>query len=433
MRPTSTGTAKGARGASPLAPARYPARRMRVAAALALLVSALRADESGAIEGQLIDGDGKPVAGWIVTAFQLKGDEVVRRTAETDAEGRYRIADLPAGTYSVGAAPKPPPEKKPRNLEEAIGAAIGKAFGEALVGAVEAALGGGPRVTVAAGATARHDIRLPRVLDVEARVTSGGKPVAGAELKIFPVDADGNPSWTLTVGERPVPRSDLQGKMRIEGVKEGRHGIFCLVDEYEMLCGTFEARAQKDRAPVQLNIDLGTYSIRIRVLDANGRPVPEAQPSAWQGDDKPWADAVRTRDMKPIRRADGIYVLPYLKQGRYGAFVNVGDAHAEGGPVEVGPENPAPEVVVRLTPRGTLVVRTVDAQGKAVPNVQILVSDPSGTPSYNYPTDDAGEFRLDLSARAWKVGFAELLDWKGEPQTVEILPDRESRVDLVVR
>lgn len=406
---------------------------MRVAAALTLLVSALHAAESGVIEGQLLDGDGKPVAGWVVTAFQVGGDKMIRRTGETDALGGYRIADVPAGTYVVGAAPKPPPEKEPRNIEEAIGAEIGKAVGEALVGAVEAALGGGPRVTVAAGATARHDIRLPRVLDIEARVTSGGKPVAGAELKIFPVDADGNAGMVMTVGKPRPQRSDREGKVRLDSVKEGRYGIFCLVDEYEMLCGTFEARAREDRAPVQLPIDLGTYSIRILVLDANGRPVPDAEPCAWQRGDKPWENAVRTRDMKPIRRANGIYVLPYLRQGRYGAYVNVGDMHAEGGPVDVGPENPSPEVVVRLTPRGTLVVRTVDAQGKAVPNVQILVCDPSGTPSFNYPTNDAGEFRLDLSARAWKVGLAEFLDWKGEPKTVEILADRENRVDLVVK
>lgn len=78
-------------------------------------------------------------------------------------------------------------------------------------------------------------------------------------------------------------------------------------------------------------------------------------------------------------------------------------------------------------------MQTVDAAGKPVPNVQVLVQDPSGCPSYNYPTNDAGELRRELSAREWQVGVAEGLGWKGEPKTVEVLPDRENVVELVVR
>jgi hypothetical protein len=283
-------------------------------------------------------------------------------------------------------------------------------------------------VTVAAGAVARHDVRLPRRVRVEGRVTQGVRPLAGAEIEIYPIAAQQG-SWRIIQGE-DWPRSDATGAFAIDGVMEGRYAVLCSIGEFTVLSGTVD-RARE--APVRVPLELGTYAVRVKVVDAGGKPLTAAEPEVWRQGGADWEDCVRSRDMEELRRADGVYVLPYVKPGRWCVQVNAGDAHAEGGPVEVGPASPEPLVVVRLEPRGTLVVRVVDRQGRPAAGVQIRIEHPTGTPGYSYPTDGKGEHRRDLTAQAWRVGLADRPGWLGEPLSVEVKADQENVVELVVK
>ena len=75
-----------------------------VAASLALFVAAALVPTSasaqeGAIVGQVLDAAGDPLPG--VTVEALGSAQGERRLEVTDLDGRYRIDDLPPGTYTV--------------------------------------------------------------------------------------------------------------------------------------------------------------------------------------------------------------------------------------------------------------------------------------------------------------------------------------------
>src|ERR1043165_5447548 len=54
-------------------------------------------ETTGVIEGSVVDAQGARVAG----ATVLVEGNAFSRTVSTDAEGRYRIIQVPAGTYSI--------------------------------------------------------------------------------------------------------------------------------------------------------------------------------------------------------------------------------------------------------------------------------------------------------------------------------------------
>ena len=61
------------------------------------------AHASGVISGTVTDGEDRPLPGVTITVTS-PDIESLRRSAVTDVKGRYEIADLGAGTYSVAAA-----------------------------------------------------------------------------------------------------------------------------------------------------------------------------------------------------------------------------------------------------------------------------------------------------------------------------------------
>src|SRR5512147_2789111 len=65
--------------------------------------AAVRADGVGALEGVVMDvTDGRPLAG---AAVQLSGAALAEpRTAVSGDAGKFAFTDLPAGTYTLGAA-----------------------------------------------------------------------------------------------------------------------------------------------------------------------------------------------------------------------------------------------------------------------------------------------------------------------------------------
>lgn len=75
---------------------------LRLALALSLLLASLslaQTAETGAVSGRVMDRDGAPMADVVVTGAQADGSN--GRTVVTDAEGRFRLALLPPGTYGI--------------------------------------------------------------------------------------------------------------------------------------------------------------------------------------------------------------------------------------------------------------------------------------------------------------------------------------------
>ena len=67
-----------------------------------VVVSAVvSAQATGVISGTVTDGDNRPLPG--VTVTLASSDDSPRRSVVTNANGRYEIADLATGTYTVTA------------------------------------------------------------------------------------------------------------------------------------------------------------------------------------------------------------------------------------------------------------------------------------------------------------------------------------------
>ena len=76
-------------------------RRLVLALALFSAATLGSAQTTGSIEGRVIDSNGRPVTGVVVTTRSPSLQGV--RTAETDGDGRYLFPGLPPGEYSVRA------------------------------------------------------------------------------------------------------------------------------------------------------------------------------------------------------------------------------------------------------------------------------------------------------------------------------------------
>lgn len=368
-----------------------------------LLLSALAlAAETGTIEGQLLNGDGTPYEGAQITAYRLGEKKTWKQVADTDKEGRFRLADLPPGRYLLRHGPKPKPEPK---TDDPFGDLFKGLFEDAL-GPALAAQNNPDVVMVEAGRTVRKDIRLPKHALVGFVLTQGGKPLAGAEIELFRVDADNKPGWTVTVGEKRSPRTDSKGVVALGEIDEGRYAVKFMIGQWEVYGGVHEVKGSD---PHSFPVDLGQYSVRVKVLDASGNPVPEADVTvSWGKTEDDWSwDFVRPRDMKEIPGRDGVFRIPFVREGKVHAWVN-GPGDSTGGceGVEVGPKSPDPEATVRLDPTATLVIRVVDARGKPVPGVHVRIEnadDEKGRPGFGYDVGKRGELRQVVTLHRWRV------------------------------
>ncbi|MGQ0615051.1 MAG: carboxypeptidase regulatory-like domain-containing protein [Planctomycetaceae bacterium] len=368
---------------------------MRAACAVFVLAIASHGAESGMIEGQLLNGDGTPWAGAQVTAYKLDGEEFWKRVAETDREGRFRLPDLPPGRYRVRQGPKP--KAMP----------TGEPFGELVKGIIEEfaviamATDAPDAIEVRSGQTVRHDIRLPKRSPVRFVLKHRGTPLCGAEVRVFLVDAKNRPGQTLTVGDVATPRTDRMGVALLGEIDEGRYAVQFDVGQWSVYGGVHEVKGSE---PHCFRVELGEYSVRLKILDAHEIPVPKALVTVSWGEWN-WS-FVRSKDMEEFPGEGGIYLVPYVSAGKINVWVNgpnvtIGSTHG----VEVGPENPEPEVLVILD-LASLTIRVVDAKGVPVAGVHVRIEnaeEEKGVPTYSSVTNRRGEVLHAAKVRRWRI------------------------------
>ncbi len=147
----------------------------------------LRLEPHGSIHGQVLDPEGRPVAALHVVSGHARSDP----PATTDAEGRFRFLDVPAGAYRVSAR-----------------------------GGVWATTDGdrdevGVLARVPAGGAAELRLHVAPGAVVEGRVLGpDGAPAAGAEVWLSHDVASVRPGHPLF---EPV-RSAADGRFRLEGI-----------------------------------------------------------------------------------------------------------------------------------------------------------------------------------------------------------------------
>lgn len=375
---------------------------MRAALLLLLAVAAARAGDAGAIEGRVLDADGKGVEAATVTAHCVSTEEPVEVSAKTDRLGAFRFEGLAAGQYILSLPPPQEERKKKGTMEEEIAEAI---FGATLRKVAHDLLrknaAGHPHlVVVEAGRTAAHEFRIPRQLKVTLVFSLGGKPLPGAEVSLSRLDRRGDASWSVSVGRRGPPRTDALGSVALDAVPEGRYAVHAEIGDWSVGCGTVEVQGTE---PLRFPIALGAREIRLRVLDSRGNPVKKAEPGAAGPGD--WVGVMRKAFTDDMESQEGVYRIPYVGEGRYEAYLNTGTVHGAAEPVEILPNTADPEVVARIPPAGRIVVRVVDASGKPLEG-HVTLQHPSGTPSWGEETDRKGVFAFDyVGTGAWRVGL----------------------------
>ena len=165
---------------------------------------------TGRIRGHVVAADTKlPVRGARVMAFIADGQPP--RETLTDAEGRYEITQLPAGSFRVSAV-----------LDN-----IGVAYGAR----AERPMDDGEPVIVAPGQTVeRIDISLPRPgVIVVKLIDEAGEPVEGAQVEIqryqYTPSGERRLSTAPTGVRGPLARTDDRGELRVFGLRPGDYTV----------------------------------------------------------------------------------------------------------------------------------------------------------------------------------------------------------------
>ena len=339
--------------------ARIYTGRVRVAVALIILAAIAQAQETGTLHGVVLDPDGKPLAGRTISAHCVSTENPLSHTVKTNKRGVFRFEKLPAGSYILELGERRPPADKDAG---SLGAAVAEQVLRTLANAMRRANAKGhPHlVKVKPSREVRHDIRVPRRLPVTVVLQRNGEPVRGAVVHLNLLNDKDDTMWTASVGRAGRrPRTGRAGAVTFPSVPEGRYWVFLDSDGWQVSCGVHAIRG-KD--PVRISLTLGRYAVRIRVLDARGNPVTTAEPGL--ASETHWF-SVAPSDFVELRSPTGVYTIPYVQEGRYRPFVNVGWSHTSAPTLTVGPKTPTPTVELRLPATGQLVVRVVDRHGRA--------------------------------------------------------------------
>jgi hypothetical protein len=166
---------------------------------------------TGRIRGRVVAADtNAPLRGARVVAFIADGQPP--REAVTDADGRYEVAQLPAGTFMVSAS---------------LDGYLSVMHGQRRVRLMET----GAEINVAPGQTVeRIDISLPRAGVIVVRLTDeAGEPLANAQVEIQRYQYSANGERRLTsapTGVRgPLARTNDRGELRVFGLMPGEYTV----------------------------------------------------------------------------------------------------------------------------------------------------------------------------------------------------------------
>ncbi|MFL6230318.1 MAG: carboxypeptidase regulatory-like domain-containing protein [Pyrinomonadaceae bacterium] len=281
------------------------------------------------IAGRVTTSDGKPVAsvGVALTPAQItsSADFKTLGSAKTDADGRYRIANVAAGRYSV--QPLAPLYASQDNRQRGI-------------------FGGGQIVNVAAGESVEDiDIVLVRGGVITGRVTNAeGKPVIEERVMIYDADAMLQRGNAQPIdGSYTGLETDDRGIYRIYGVPPGRYLVSVgQARDGTVMFGPAAARYSRTFYPGSVDptqakvvevsaggettgVDISlaeppkSYEARGRVIDDRGNPVAGIGYGygSMRGESKSlgaWGtDGGLTNE-------DGEFVMKNLTPGHYAAF-----------------------------------------------------------------------------------------------------------------
>lgn len=322
---------------------------------------ALALRRGGIVEGRVLDRDDRSIAGRRVVAggFGPYG----QLEAATDANGEFRITDVPPGRIEVMTW-------SDSDTDDYLHASV----------ALEE--GGTARVDLGGASKGAYVVR--------GVVTAGG-PVAAARVTFNAM----GPAASQDDRNRTAV-TDGSGRYEMRVATIGSYSVGVMSREN----GTVWKRVDLADAPTQVvDVELGSARITGRVVDHDGRPVAEARVRVEPNVRSFTGDAQSTSDDETA--ADGTFALRGLLPGTYvlradpqrwsaDASARLASAQIDGLEVAAGSSR---EVEVRLAKGGSLVVRAVDVEGRPIAGANVRLAPRDG--AHAMPTDAAGATRFD--------------------------------------
>jgi len=294
----------------------------------------------GRIEGRVVDREtDKPVTSFSVELRQRIRSQTPPPKSFRADDGRFVMEDVAPGTYdlTVSANGYTRANNTAVNVEEA------------------------KAVTV--------PVTLDRGGVVTGRVASEGRPLADVSVSL------------VIEGRSPASRlrTDANGEYKIDGLMTGPNKLDVRRDGFVSKVVSVTAEAGKE---TRLDIDLArALELRGRVVDAVGKPVPNAEISS-RGSTPFMMMAVATSDTEGSFRLGGLGDLTYT--------ITVSKEGYADGTLDVNPAS-AGEVTITLSRGGTITGRILGIATADLPFVEVRVS---GSRTRTSP-DATGAFTLN--------------------------------------
>jgi protocatechuate 3,4-dioxygenase beta subunit len=300
---------------------------------------------SGAIAGTVVDGAGRPVSGGAaVSAAGAEGSG----HAEVGGDGRYRIAGLKPGDYSLTLVLRPESNVTTTTMRSRR---------------VD-------RVAVRAGETTTADFNLGHGVTVHGLVLRGGEPVPDAFVMFSPEERG--------AGGMTTTRSDEAGAYSVRDVAPGAYRV--MVDSTPLRATVPDVRDY----PLDLEVPAGVIR-GVVVDDHTGEPVAEAIVNVRQASSGPAKTRAREFRTPFAGRArtgeDGSFEVLGIADGDYEAHVAHRRYETRRVSVAVRGGTPLEPLEIRLE-AGIRVVGTVaDAAGLPLVDALINLRSPAAAPS----------------------------------------------------
>ncbi|MBI4613440.1 MAG: carboxypeptidase regulatory-like domain-containing protein [Planctomycetes bacterium] len=342
-----------------------------------------RPQGNAVLEGRVLDETGSPIEAAQVAAWSREADGASQ--AQSDSEGRYRLAGLPPGTYGVWVTAQ---------------------------GFVSP-----PYDPVAISGTTRHDVVLSRGATVTGWVTEAGNSmgVAGAWVQAYPQERGSREGWG---GSGAQAQTDVEGRFSMSGLADGSYRIYWGHEGYlpipQEKMEEFEV-AGGQAAPSDFLFELSPgAAIEGRVFSEDGSAAPGAFVFAFlAGEEKSATQAGE----------DGAYRLSGLPSGTYDVFARSEDysrlARLVGLSIAEGIENPGVDLVLSS---GARVEGRVLAEGRPAAGVSVEAFGMDGQVHRTGETDADGNYVVpNLYPGTYRITGAAAEDAEGlRPASREI-------------
>ncbi|HEV7514810.1 MAG TPA: carboxypeptidase regulatory-like domain-containing protein [Thermoanaerobaculia bacterium] len=324
----------------------------------------LRLGSGGAVAGRILGLSPEQLARVRIGA-RKSDTEPSLRWIEADAQGEYRIPDLPPGDWTVMAQLGMP--------------------GRSATGRVQLPPGV-PEV--------RLDLEFPGGLTLSGHLRRAGQPVPGAIVGVRGTDVESHGTG----------RSDTQGAFQIEGLKTGTYELVVST----LAAGQLHKETLEITADREVEVDLPTAEVRGKVVDADdGSPVAEAAVSL-----EPVSPGGSIRSGLPGRvltGPDGAFVLEGGAEGDYRVVARK-DLYAPAeAPVHLADGRGVDDVKLAMTAAKGLRFTVHDATGSSPATVSAALLDPAGQVLLigEYPVSDGGRVRIsEAPAGHWRLVVA---------------------------